>query len=379
MEVASLSQSIAKKIQHDLKKDSKSKQSKDILELMADPDYFYLLEAIGFAHDIGHPPFGHGGERALHEVMFNYGGFEGNAQTLRILTTLAEYHKDGLNPTLRLALGVMKYPVSYSKAVEKILTPDTKKPVKPPKCIFKEDLDLVKKKMDGIFQEQDISKFFSYLVPTDSNYITPKYKTFDCYVMELADDISYAVHDLEDSCAIGLLKRDNFDQNILQDIFNDSNAPLYLKDKFSAEKFLEGLFLDKNSRKRRINHLIGLLISSISIKENDFEHPLMNYCPYLNDWGVKLRKYFFDTIFNDVIKSSRVQQLESKGQRMVKAIFEELVKNESLLEKKHQDDLKNGADKHRLICDYISGMTDAYANKMYKRLFLPDSGSVFDQ
>jgi len=379
MEVASLSQSIAKKILHDLEKDSNPKQSKDIKALMEDPDYFYLLEAIGFAHDIGHPPFGHGGERALHEVMFNYGGFEGNAQTLRILTTLAEYHENGLNPTLRLALGVMKYPVSYSKSIEKILKSDAKQPIKPPKCIFEDDLKLIKEKMKGVFQKQDITKFFSTLTPVDNNYIKPIYKTFDCYVMELADDISYAVHDLEDSCAIGLLKKENFDEKALQDIFDSFNSTTAPKILLSAKEFLEGLFIDKKSRKKCITYLIGLLINSISIKENDFDHPLMNYCPYLNDWGVKLRMYFFSSILSDVIKSSRVQQLESKGQRMIKEIFEELVKNESLLEKKHRDDLRNGADKHRLICDYISGMTDAYANKMYKRLFLPDSGSVFDQ
>ena len=375
MEVASLSQSIAKKMQHDLSKKN-TNTSKEILSLMSDPDYFYLLEAIGFAHDIGHPPFGHGGERALHEVMFNYGGFEGNAQTLRILTTLAEYHDEGLNPTLRLALGVMKYPVSFSKAIEKTL--DSQKPLKPPKCIFQKDLDIVKAKMNGFFPEKDISEYFSYSVPTDNSYIKPKYKTFDCYVMELADDISYAVHDLEDSCAINLLKRSDFDETKLQILLDDHRAPSEQDDK-SAQELLDGLFLDKKDRKKQITYLIGLLINSIELKENDFEHPLLRHCPYLNEWGANLRNYFFNSVFNEVIKSSRVQQLESKGEMMVKAIFNEFVNNTNLLEKKHQLDLKNGADKHRLVCDYISGMTDAYANKIYKRLFLPDNGSVFDQ
>ncbi|WP_228716436.1 HD domain-containing protein [Klebsiella pneumoniae] len=70
--------------------------------------------AVCLAHDIGHPPFGHGGEVALNYCMLDYGGFEGNGQTLRILSKLDKYTLEhGLDPTRRLLLGILKYPVKY--------------------------------------------------------------------------------------------------------------------------------------------------------------------------------------------------------------------------------------------------------------------------
>lgn len=73
-----------------------------------------LIVAGCYAHDLGHPPYGHAGERALQNKMVRQGGFEGNAQTLRILTKLEKYHKfKGCNPTRRTVLAVLKYPVSY--------------------------------------------------------------------------------------------------------------------------------------------------------------------------------------------------------------------------------------------------------------------------
>ncbi|WP_277977019.1 dGTP triphosphohydrolase [Pantoea endophytica] len=79
-----------------------------------------LMQAFCLAHDIGHPPFGHGGEAALNYFMHDYGGFEGNGQTLRILLRQDKYtQEDGLYPTRRLLLGVLKYPVKYSELVVK--------------------------------------------------------------------------------------------------------------------------------------------------------------------------------------------------------------------------------------------------------------------
>lgn len=75
-----------------------------------------LIETIGLSHDLGHPPFGHGGEVALNYAMINEGGFEGNGQTLRIITKLGEYSpNNGMDFTRRSILGIIKYPSPYSK------------------------------------------------------------------------------------------------------------------------------------------------------------------------------------------------------------------------------------------------------------------------
>ena len=93
----------------------KYKDDSGIIESLPEKD---LIEAIGLAHDIGHPPFGHGGEVALNFSMKDNGGFEGNAQTLRICTTLGEYSgQSGLNLTRRSMLGIVKYPAVYSSVV----------------------------------------------------------------------------------------------------------------------------------------------------------------------------------------------------------------------------------------------------------------------
>ncbi len=79
------------------------------------PDHS-LVESLCFAHDLGHPPFGHGGEMALNYKMYAFGGFEGNAQSFRIMTQLEPYTETaGMNLTRRTLLGVMKYPALLSQ------------------------------------------------------------------------------------------------------------------------------------------------------------------------------------------------------------------------------------------------------------------------
>ncbi|MDO9286555.1 MAG: dNTP triphosphohydrolase [Aquabacterium sp.] len=113
-----------------------------------------LIEAIALAHDIGHPPFGHGGEAALNFSMHASGGFEGNAQTLRICTKLGEYSEScGLNLTRRTLLGLLKYPAPYSAVVNSTIYQPSKAPLnidsfKPPKCVFDCEAD----SLDFIFQ-----------------------------------------------------------------------------------------------------------------------------------------------------------------------------------------------------------------------------------
>lgn len=117
----------------------------------------HLIQSICLAHDLGHPPFGLGGEIALNKCMLNHGGFEGNGQTLRILTKLEKYtEKNGLDPTRRMILGILKYPASYKKTVNKKRYPTKEEISKispswnfqassftPPKCYLNTEKEIV--------------------------------------------------------------------------------------------------------------------------------------------------------------------------------------------------------------------------------------------
>ncbi|WP_159066495.1 anti-phage deoxyguanosine triphosphatase, partial [Pectobacterium versatile] len=168
-----------------------------------------LIESIGLAHDIGHPPFGHGGEVALNYSMRNDGGFEGNAQTLRICCKLGEYsEKNGLNLTRRTLLGLVKYPVTYNNIVNNSIYLPKEAPLrldsfKPPKCIYdceNEDFNWI----TNTLPEKDKELFISHT--QTGKHAKSLFKGFDTSIMELADDIAYGVHDLEDAIALGLVK-----------------------------------------------------------------------------------------------------------------------------------------------------------------------------
>ena len=382
LEVASLSQSIAKFITN--KTDNKTFQNLtdqdylNIKELVSVDDYEFLLEAIGLAHDIGHPPFGHGGERALHKKMREHGGFEGNAQTIRILNKLAEYDENhGLNPTFRLVLGVLKYPINFSDALNDHTSS------KPPKCIYDDDHHIIKENLSQYFSPGDIEKFFK---TQSDGYKQSIHKSFDCQVMELADDISYAVHDLEDGVALKLLREDMFDIDNLDAIFNEAPSELRIKttEKYgNAKNFIHDLCCANNkNRKKCINTLIYLLIHSIYIEvKGEFKHSIFKYTPKLTAWGSNLKDYFFSNVKSHIILSPEVQHLELKGEMIVEKLFEIISENpKTLLEVKDRNLLLiNPEMKERIICDYIAGMTDSYASKIYKRIFIPDNGSVFDR
>jgi dGTPase len=141
------------------------------LRLGADPD---LVEAISLAHDICHPPFGHSGETKLRKLMKNHGGFEANAQNIRLLTKLEEKSLEysGLNLTRATIDGQMKY----------------KQPFDPskPKFYYVDDQPIV----DWIAKDGSASG---------------KQQSFDCQIMDWADEIAYSVHDLEDGIHSGFV------------------------------------------------------------------------------------------------------------------------------------------------------------------------------
>ena len=338
------------------------------------PSYFQI-EAICLAHDIGHPPFGHGGEVALNYHMYQNGGFEGNGQTLRIISKLGEYSdNDGLDLTRRTLLGVLKYPVLHSEVSTRSLSAeDHLDAFKPPKSIHDDEQDVLDWILEP-FSEKDRARFRS--TKTKKGKTKAQYKAFDTSIMELADDISYGVHDLEDSLALNLVTERQWREDVLNKVLKDSiiakNAEFYTEKLFSGES---------KPRKHAISLLIGHFVPCIEVVEQQiFESPCLDLQARLPEHIEHTLQVLKDFVFKHVIRSSSVQVLEYKGQMMILKLFQVLSENpERLLPESTLRQYKNSDNPKRVICDYISGMTDNYATKLYSKLFSPDTGSVFDK
>ena len=337
------------------------------------------IEAICLAHDIGHPPFGHGGEVALNYHMYKLGGFEGNGQTLRIVSKLGEYSPDkGLDLTRRTMLGLLKYPVLHKQVTSYKHVCSCKTSInidayKPPKCIHDDDNDILDWILTGL-PEADIKKFKK--LKEESGKFKSKYKAFDTSIMELADDISYGVHDLEDALALRLVTERVWNDEVITKL--DGKDVISKNIDFYTPK----LFSNSNKdRKHAISKLIGYFIPEITItNQNKFETPLLDLRAVMSPEASNLLKVLKNFVFKNVIKRPEVQTLEYKGQQMVLSLFEVLQENpERLLPASTYQKYSQSQNPKRIICDYISGMTDIYATKLYHKLFSPDMGSIFDR
>lgn len=342
-----------------------------------------LIEAIGLAHDIGHPPFGHGGELALNTVMKPWGGFEGNGQTLRLLSKLEAHTPSyGLNLTRRTLLGVIKYPVNYSKLIKTPISgtdSDNTTKIYPPKCYHDSEIDVV----DWILKEcpkSDVDLFTSFKSPTSDNLGKTIYHSIDTSVMELADDISYAVHDFEDGVALRLITREVWDE------VDKKVDPVWMN-KMGLGNVKEELFNTSpdfhHLRKRAIGGLVhALIISASVIKVPGFESPIFSFNVGLTSDAQILLDVLKGITTRYIIKSQSGQTIEYKGRHVVSRLFEAFSSDPEMLMPKDFVGVYNKqetkTDQMRVICDYISGMSDAYAGKIYSRLFIPGSGTAFD-
>lgn len=345
-----------------------------------------LINAICLAHDLGHPPFGHGGEVALNICMREFGGFEGNGQTLRILTKLEKYtQNNGMNPTRRLLLGVLKYPICYSEACNKHFYASLPSKIwlakadqqKPPKCYLDSEKDIVEKFIFEKLSKNDKEHFVeSELSNTKHN--KPKFHSLDASIMELADDISYSLHDFEDAISLKLIT--------LEDWKNHNKAKEFLFENCGekSEDLGQKLFSkESHQRKEIIGGLVHKFITNIFLEKNDlFEEPLLQWNAVMEKKFDELREHIFELVYNKVIKSTNVQLLEFKGQKIVIELFEALTSDpkrllpESTFKKYEIEKTNNG--RMRVICDYIAGMTDEYATRLYEKIYAPHKGSIFD-
>jgi len=151
-------------------------------------------------------------------MMRDHGGFEANGQTLRILARLGEYSaQSGLDLTRRSMLGTIKYPAFYNDVCR--YTPaTTDNPLNidhwsPPKCLYETERDVLEWILEP-FSAKDRERLLS-LDLTRDGHARSIYKTFDTSIMELADDIAYGVHDLEDALALNLVVRAEWDRQLV--------------------------------------------------------------------------------------------------------------------------------------------------------------------
>jgi len=341
-----------------------------------------LIEVICLCHDMGHPPFGHGGEVALNHRMDSFGGFEGNGQTLRILAKLGEYSPEhGLDLTRRTLLGVVKYPCLYSDVrnfsqqsglhLQHNIDAWT-----PPKTIMDDDADVLNWILSA-FDEQD-QKLFTCIEKRADKHHRSIHKSFDTSIMDIADDIAYGVHDLEDALAMGLLTERQWQNEIVNELSRYDDCQINDEMGFYSQKLFSSS--DKD-RKHAISRLVAYLVRHIEIEERpQFQHPLLRLKATMAAPACDVLELFKSFILRNVIKRPEVQVLEYKGQQMILRLFDVLSENpRRLLPDDVLQQYEEADNKPRILCDYIAQMTDVHATKLYHKLFTPNMGSVFDR
>jgi dGTPase len=355
-----------------------------------------MIQAAGAVHDLGHPPFGHGGEVALNYCMRDQGGFEGNGQTLRILARLEKFSETaGANLTRRTMLSVLKYPACYSRVVNSELRPRLnahpsairvidRVASKPPKCFLDTEQDVVDWILEPLSQRD--REAFVATSKSEGKHGKALHKSFDCSIMDLADDISFGVHDLEDALALGLINETDF--RALMPEERCASFLIHLKERYPEEFgnnvyecFIGALFGEGARRKRFVGRMVHHLITSCLITElAEFDEPLIRYRAVMESGPTDFLSALKNAVRQTVILSPVVQQLEFKGQTMVVSVFEALsTEPHLLLPRQTLRRWQESTTPSRVICDHIAGMTDTFLLKSYERLFAPRMGSVFDQ
>lgn len=337
------------------------------------------IEAVCLAHDLGHPPFGHGGETALNYSMRDHGGFEGNGQTLRLAARLGEYSEhDGFDLTRRTLLGLLKYPALYGELAGPRPPQDTATNLdawRPPKCVLDSERDV----LDWILEPFDAAdrERLRAFAPRPGKSGRTLHKPFDTTIMDVADDISYGVHDFEDAVALGLIGEKDWEA-IDALIAAHPDTPLHADRGF----YRDGIFSGSTRRlKHAVSRLVEYFKGCVRLTEDpEFTHPLLRLQAEMTQPAATILGGFKDLVMARVITSPEVQTLEYKGQQLVVRLFEVLRENpQRLLPATTLRSFETAETPERVVCDYLAGMTDSHATRTYHKLFSPDVGSVFDR
>ncbi|MGQ9681907.1 MAG: deoxyguanosinetriphosphate triphosphohydrolase [Anaerolineae bacterium] len=282
-----------------------------------------LTEAIALAHDLGHTPFGHAGEAALHELMQDHGGFDHNIQGLRIVEQLEQRYPEvpGLNLSWEVREGIVKHTTAYDAADARDFEPNLR-------------------------------------------------ATLEAQVVNAADEIAYNAHDLDDGLRSGLLQPADL-------------SGVYLWREACERAGLCVESLDPMQRRRLVRTVIDTLttdllehsaaqlaahgIDSAQAARHHAEN-LVAFSPTQAERNAELRH----TLFTKLYRHYRVMRMAIKAQRLLHALFQTFIANPVQLPSAVQRQAELGGDPYRAVCDYIAGMTDRYALEEYRRLFDPE-------
>lgn len=281
-----------------------------------------LIETIALAHDLGHTPFGHVGQDVLNECMQGHGGFEHNLQSLRVVDELEQKYADfdGLNLTFESREGILKH------------------------CAVKNAEKL-----------GDVGERF----------LKGSQPSLEAQICNLADEIAYNNHDVDDGLRSGLITLEQL-----------SEVPLFRRHldevRTKYPKLVDRRLIHETVR-RIINALVVDLVAQTrrnleahrpnSIDELRLCPLLAGFSPEVREENLALKRFLRQHLY----RHYKVNRMMHKAQRVVRELFEVFVTTPALLPPEYQE---RAADSlHRAVCDYIAGMTDRYAMREYERIF----------
>jgi dGTPase len=323
-----------------------------------------LVEAAWVAHDIGHPPFGHTGERTLHRLMREHGGFEGNGQTLRMLTrTIYSAQGRGMDPTRALLDAVLKY---------KTLLPET--PGAKNHFLYADQAEELGFVLDGAAFPEELSP----------GKARNGFRSVECQIMDWSDDTAYSLNDVADGIQAGFITLENLERwGAGRDLDADEGRHL--------EYLMESIRVGRVEA--RLGRKIGDFIAACRLEAaENFMSGATNRHRFglVVDKAVKKESELYKTIaFETVFRSPQLQQLDHKADYILTRLFEVYWENYvggggrgwGLLPAAREAAIREAGDeaaKARLVCDHVAAMTDGLATRTYKRLFDSDFGSIVD-
>ena len=280
-----------------------------------------LVETICLAHDLGHSPFGHSGEIALARLMKDFGGFDHNKQSLRIVTELEQRYPEfpGLNLSWEVREGMVKHESEYDISDARDFNPDLR----------------------GNLETQ---------------------------IANVADELAYTTHDLDDGLRSGMMTPQILEGVALWEILRETYN-------------WRGSILSDMERHRMIRHLVGLMVTDmlqatdIRLKDSKvkkvldiqkLKHNIIGYSEEMQRRNRELK----DLLYRKLYRHYRVVRMQVKAERIISDLFH-AYRGESEMLPDHVQFFIESRGLERTICDYIAGMTDRYAIEEHQKLFNP--------